>query len=205
MWQRRRNNGLGSLGVTGVLVMSAALVSSCQEKRGSFSVVSYGSEGEAERYYQDFGCGSFRETGTEGTEILLESREPIESKGGRILHQILYARVFWRAVPGKTFVESSQINAHLDYQLEVAEPPAPNVVSQRPKQVICYKGSGFITFEVGRTGQAMRGVIEEAVLEPYGGATDRRLGRLMLNGTFDARRSAKPIADYQAARNGNCG
>lgn len=171
--------------------------------RGRVELTSYAQADRPETYYQDFSLAWFHSQPDGDVEILLETSQPIESLGYDVLRQSLFIHVLWTPIPGKTYVESTQINAQFTYEMRVAN-PGQRVRSATDDQPICYKGSGFVTFTTDWQGKVLSGNIERAMLEPQKSAPDLALGRLVLKGSFKAVRSSDAIDEYRVT-GGNIG
>ncbi|NLX07332.1 MAG: hypothetical protein GXY33_19505 [Phycisphaerae bacterium] len=169
----------------------------CQQHYGRLTVVSYRDPGRPTTYYQSFPDAWFSQLPSGDYQILLASSEPINSLDRDVLEQTMFIRVFWTPIPGKTFAESSQINAGIDYRIRVADPADAPVVSQRPKTMICYKGSGFVSFSPDPSGRGLKATLEHAVLRPAEESDEPALGRLIVKGQFRARKAEGQIADYR--------
>jgi len=164
--------------------------------RGRVELTSYAQPDRPETYFQDFALAWFSSQPNGDIEILLETSQPIESLGYDVLQQSLYIHVLWTPIPGKTYAESTQINAQITYEMRVAN-TGQRVRSASDDQPICYKGSGFVTFTTDWRGNGLTGKIERAGLEPQKSAPDLALGRLVLKGAFNAIRSAEAINEYK--------
>ena len=189
-----------------LVFMVCTLAIGCRQQINRVSVLAYrpGPE-KTEVFYQDFSQAWFVRSGRGEYQLLLENIEPIQSESSshHMLRQSLYCRILWEPVPGKTFAESSQINARVEYRLDVAPPQEVAVTSQQPKTSLDYRGSGFVSFSLDRSGEIMRGTIEQAVLELEGSSSnhsekDKEMGRMVLKeGKFVARKAADQIAEYK--------
>lgn len=198
------------------VVFVAALLAvgpACRQHVNRVMVATYRTDlADPERFYQDFTEAWFASSGSGEYEILLRSSEPLRSSATssrpEILSQSLYCRIIWRPIPGRTFAEPSQINARVDYRLELAEPARSQVRSQGPTKLMYYKGSGFVSFKLDRAGKIMRGTIEQVVLDLHatssGSGDDRTSGEVMRmileDGKFQARLDPGRIADYRISR-----
>jgi len=211
MWQRSKLTSLGGL----AWLASAACWAvgpGCAEHSATVEIVNFTGPEKGDSYYQHFPDAWFRKTAAGDYEILLESSEPMDTAGRDVLRQSMFIRVLWRPVPGKTFTEASQINAHIYYQMEVSDAGSAMVVAAGPKKLICWQGSGFVSFSMDHAGNIMQGRIEQAVVQPRSQTTDRTAGKLIppsvgrgrLTGRFRARRGPGPIAEYKVTRARAC-
>jgi len=187
-----------------LLALAIALASGCQRPQTNLmTIVSYRAADRPETFYQRFSQAWFRQVNRGEFEILMASDEPISAPGGgQVLRQELYAKVFWQPVPGKTFAESTQINTRFQYRLETVADQGSQVVAGRPASSVYYRGAGFISLELDRTGAVLSGSIEQATFEPRDRSQPGSLGKFILHGPFSARRNNERIVDYLVTRPG---
>ncbi len=160
-------------------------------------LVNYANPETPEVLMQDFSQVWFAESGTGDYEILLRSSEPITREGNKVLRQMVYISTLWNPIPGKTYAESSQINAKMIYLVEIADRPGATVTTEGKGTILCYKGTGFVSYQLDRTGQIMTGSIEDAYLEPMTKRGTRRLGRFELSGDFKAMKNRGAIGEFK--------
>jgi hypothetical protein len=184
------------LRVSVIVVMLISIVG-CQQNVNHMRLVNYSDKESPEELFQQFTSCSFLCSPIGEYEFLLETNEPIENKSSRILRQVIYGSILWTPQPGKTYAESTQINSKLTYIVEIADNPDATVISQTGKTLLCYRGTGFITFSLDRTGEILSGKIESALLEPTKGTTSKRLGTFSLSGEFSALKNPSAIAEYK--------
>jgi len=164
--------------------MALVLAGGCQYNR--LTLVNYADAEKPQTLEQAFSRSAFSKNAAGEYEILLQSSEPIAQGRDRVLKQSVYAATLWNPIPGKTYAESSQINARIIYLVEIAPEPGSVVVSEGGKTILCYKGSGFISYALDRTGQTLTGRIEQALLAPAQKKGGYRLGTFDLSGDFKA-------------------
>ncbi len=181
--------------VTAILVMVMGTGCGYNQMR----LVNYASAEKPEELQQVFNQTSFSDNSAGGYEVLLQSTEPIKGTEAedRILRQAIFVSTIWKPIPGKTYAETTQINAKVIYLVEIANRPGGTVQSQDGPSFLCYKGSGFVSFEVDRMGQVMTGRIEQALLTPTHKGKSHRLGTFELSGDFRATRNATAIGEFK--------
>jgi hypothetical protein len=109
-------------------------------------------------------------------DIVLHSLHPAQRDPRQSIEQILHLSLFWKPVPGTTYVESSQTNALMTYAL-LSGPTA-----------ISYEGAGFVYLTQDRSG-GISGRIESGTLSPTRrvGEPNDLLGTCKLTGEFKGR------------------
>ncbi|KKK69489.1 hypothetical protein LCGC14_2933530, partial [marine sediment metagenome] len=112
----------------------------------------------------------------------------VDQPARRSIEQFIFITVFWVAQPGRTFAETSQLNARIEYLMVANEPADAQQSGQQPITSSCYRGGGFVSFKLARQEQSMRDKIESSQLEPLGlssrtGGRDP-LGQFTLVGDF---------------------
>ncbi|MFA5863675.1 MAG: hypothetical protein WC975_03215 [Phycisphaerae bacterium] len=181
-----------------VLLVAVLVVGvGCQSNYNRMSLVNYANAEKPEELFQNFSQSFFAGSPGGEYEILLTTSEPISKDGGKVLRQVVFVTTLWNPIPGKTYAESSQINAKIIYLVEIADCPGGAVIQQSGKKVICYKGSGFVSSQTNRTGQVLTGRIEQALLEPVLKGTHYRLGRFALSGNFRATRNRAAVGEFK--------
>jgi hypothetical protein len=161
------------------------------------TLMNYARPEAPETLEQNFRKGYFTSNAFGEYEILLKSSEPIDRGSDKIMTQALYAKTLWKPIPGKTYAESSQINATIVYVVRIADQPDAAVVSQTGETTLRYEGTGFICFKTDRSGNVLTGTIEQALLKPIHLKENYRLGTFELNGAFQARRDLSAIAEFK--------
>ncbi len=111
-------------------------------------------------------------------EIVLRSARPSTLDVDSELVQLVWARTFWRPVPGTTYAERTQTNATIGYALLDAG------------RGISYEGAGFVFFSEQPDGR-IKGQIETATLAPgrTSGDAPELFGQCLVSGEFIAERS----------------
>jgi hypothetical protein len=188
---------------TALLIVILAGTAGCQMVN-RMKLVNYANSENRETLTQDFSQVWFTETGTGDFEILLQSSEPITREGNKVLRQMVFISTLWNPIPGKTYAESSQINAKMIYMVEIADRPGASVTSEGKGTILCYKGSGFVSYQLDRTGQVLTGSIEDSYMEPMAKSGTRRLGRFELSGDFKAVKNRGAIGEFKITAGAFC-
>jgi len=160
-------------------------------------LINYANAEKPEDLQQVFTQASFFDNSTGGYEILLQSTEPIDDSNDRVLRQAIYISTIWKPIPGKTYAETTQLNARIIYLVEIANRPGGVVQTQEETTFLCYKGSGFVSFAVDQTKQVLTGRIEQAILTPVHKSKSHRLGTFELIGDFKAQRNPSAIGEFK--------
>lgn len=118
-------------------------------------------------------------------DLIFESSQPSEVDAeGRML-QIFWARMFWKPVPGTTFVERTQINANFGYAILDMD------------RTVSYEGAGFVYMTLDQSQKRMSGSIESGTLARMrgGDAGSDVLGQCLVSGEFTARRDDAKVVE----------
>jgi hypothetical protein len=169
----------------------------CQTGSNSIVLVNYAHPEKPEKLGQHFNHGYFTRNAFGEYEILLVSTEPISAEGNRVLYQALYATTIWTPQPGRTYADPSQINATITYLVKIGDNPDALVVSQTGQATLKYQGTGFISFEVDRSGNVLTGTIEQGLMQPTQKKSSYRLGTFELSGSFRAVKDYAALAEYK--------
>ncbi len=184
-----------------ILILAAGLIAAagmgCTMTSNRMRLVNYVQPNQPEELYQNFSQGTFTKNSFGEYELLLENTEPIAQGESRILRQAIYATTIWDPIPGRTYAESSQINAKIMYIVDVDECEDSTVISQKSGKVLCYRGSGFISYQIDRTGNVLTGTIENAMLQPTHKYSHPRLGTFELSGNFRLVRDDAAISEFK--------
>ncbi len=171
------------------------MMSSCKPVYNRMRIINYKMPDEPETVIQDFREAYFYQGKGDDYYIVLKSQEPMNRENKRILQQILYAKLLWKPIPGRTYAESSQINAKIEYLITVVDSSDKKVIRQDSYIKLRYLGTGFICFSLNRKADIMTGTIEQALLEPVEKSDKYPLGRFILSGKFRAVRNSCAVAE----------
>ncbi len=149
---RARNGRRGRQPLPSCLIL--ALLAGCGPRTTEFHVTDYRPDGSAQRYFEAFDeC--YYCTGPGGTvEIVARRRAPRAGGEAGPVTQVVHLRQVWAAVPGRTPVERTMINATVSYLIA------------GPAGGAAFDGGGFFTFTEKRGGREIRGRLESSTLRP---------------------------------------
>lgn len=121
----------------------------------------------------------------EGGSAASQPGETGTSEESLWMSQIVQVDVFWKALPGTSFAESSQTNANLIYCLTT------------DTGSITYEGAGFVWFAPSMDKKSMRGQIESATLYPARTVREPSdlFGPCRLTGKFTAVEDRKRVVE----------
>lgn len=154
------------------------LLVGCQRPVPSLRIDSHRTDGTTERFATTFDPGAYHTDGRGNLDVVMQATAPSSREQGAMLRQVFWLHVFWKPVPGTTFVERTQTNTRMTYALIDVD------------QAICYEGAGFATLQFDGAGGTLRGTIESGTLVPtrvVGDAPDL-LGACLVSGSFVAER-----------------
>jgi hypothetical protein len=161
-----------------VFTCAASLwLSACGATPRRIDVVTYDPDGTAHTHYADFSEGYYRLSPNGGIDLVLHCQQPSGVDPTQTITQAVYLKAFWIPRPGKTFADSSQINARLYYA--VWTPPTG----------VRYDGAGFAIFQLDASNGILTGQIESGILTPrfrLGNAVEP-FGTARFTGRFEAR------------------
>jgi hypothetical protein len=155
-----------------------ALVTGCQPTTNTFQLINYRHGGGTERFQQQFDECYYSVHSDGNVEIVAQRRSRELGASKLDVTQILHVRTLYRAIPGRTAVDRSMINASITYA----------IVSDAGGA--CYEGGGFLTGRQ-RNGKAkFVGHLEDAKLHPSRSVGDAPglFDLAQLHGHFTARR-----------------
>jgi len=152
---------------------------------GRLSLTSLKDPSAPTRYHQSIARGSYRRRPGRRCDIVLRSSgDALADAAAERIDHVLHIDVFYRPVPGKTYVERTMTNARLDYYVLAGA------------QGLHYTGAGFVTFDLAGDGE-MTGRIESGhldVAQRINGAVDR-YGAMTIQGRFRAARDPAGTLD----------
>jgi hypothetical protein len=163
-------------------------VSGCRVQQTRIDLVTYDPDGTAHRHYADFEEAYYHRSPSGGIELVLRSEQPSKLDPTQTITQVVHLKAFWVPKPGTTFVESSQINAHLRYAIWT------------PPTGVRYDGAGFASFRLDQRQSILTGRIESGTLSPRfrAGNAVEPFGTARLSGQFRAEKDpARVVALVQ--------
>lgn len=118
-------------------------------------------------------------------DLVFESAQPSEVDSEGQLLQVFWARMFWKPVPGTTYVERTQTNANFGYAILDMD------------RAVSYEGAGFVYMSLNMDRNRMTGSIESGTLARMrsGDATSDLLGQCLVSGEFTARRNDAKVVE----------
>ena len=123
-------------------------------------------------------------TNAGGTMDIVAISEPLaDSNPETQVAQVLHIRQVYPAVPGRTFVEDSMINATVCYAL------------LGPGYGQTYEGGGFVTYSQNWSKDKIAGRLKSATVEPLRrvGQSDDLLHKAVIHGTFVAHEDKRQV------------
>lgn len=188
-----------------MIAAALCLLSGCTKPITQFEIESFKDSATPQRFSEVFDAGYFcvdssknhtfiftvsptyveREIDTpdDAPESTPTPSEPVR------MSQTLELKVFWRAIPGSTFAESTQTNANIVYCLTTG------------RNCITYEGAGFVSFSESRDGTTVTGLVESAALCParFVNAPADLFGPCHISGTFVAHKDRAAVVSHQLA------
>ncbi len=146
----------------------------CAEQTTRFHIVDYRDAQQVERYSQSFDQCYYRHDPAGNLDVVI--RRSAKSDDGQPVTQLIHMRTFWRVQPGRTYAESSMINATVSYLISSWSVGA------------AFEGSGFLSFKTNRRRDRIDGRLELSFLTPQRrlGQADKLFERAELSGEFSA-------------------
>lgn len=175
-----------------LVLAGLAAIAGCGPKGTRMNLVTYNEAGQANAHYTDFAQAYFKRQSDGRIDLVFESCQPSRVDPTQMITQIVHVQSFWTPQPGRTYVESSQVNARMQYA--ILTPPTG----------LRYDGGGFVTYKIDkRTGEAV-GYVESGDLAPayrMGDAVEP-FGPAKIYGHFRARENPGNVVDaIQQLRN----
>jgi hypothetical protein len=150
----------------------------CSRETNQLRIKSFQSQGLPETLSETFDEAVFSHDAHGNLDLVFRSIRPSRQDPSQTIRQVVHFRAFWKPIPGRTFVESTQCNATVCYMIGTG----PVCIS--------YDGAGFMTFAFGWFKRSLKGKIESGELAPLRrvGKPKDLLGRAQITGKFRARR-----------------
>ena len=167
--------------VLALLCLAAFLVSGCQPRSTRIRIQDFLHPQAPRSLYQEFDEAYYQLDAAGSLQLVLRRQVPSEAIPTENITQIILVKTYWRPIPGRTYAESTMINAKLTYLI------------QSGRACRAYQGNGFVSFTEDRKGQTLSGRIESANLKPTGemGHPPHPFGKAQLEGTFRALRKPR--------------
>jgi len=147
--------GTGGRGRLALFVV-AGLFCACQPEPAltRIDVAAYDDAGRLHRHYTDFRRAAYRLAPGGLVELVLQTERPSALDPTQTIRQVLLIQAFWNPQPGRSFVESSQIDARVRFAMLT------------PPTGVRYDGSAMVTWRVDRASRRLTGWIESGSLTP---------------------------------------
>ena len=140
-----------SLMIAGLLALVPTLAG-CSQKTSEFRVVDYREDGTSQRYFQPFDSCFY--TRDQHGNLDIVARSTSTDANGVQNVQILHARTFWTARPGRTRADETMINTTVNYAVRSGS------------NGTTFEGSGFLTYRENRKKTKLKGQLEFSTLTP---------------------------------------
>lgn len=171
-----------------VVVLALSCLTGCSsidwfDRTTRIELSSVNAEGELQQHFAEFDQASYRMSQDGLVELLLETVRPAESDPTLNIRQLVCIKSHWLPIPGRTYMEASQINAQVQYA--ILTPPTG----------IRYDGSAFVSYKLNtRTGK-LKGRIEGGHMAPRYRMGDAQppFGPARFEGTFVAIENAREV------------
>lgn len=159
-----------------LLCVAAFLISGCQPRSTRIRIQDFLHSEGPRSLYQEFDEAYYQLDAAGSLQLVLRRQVPSQAIPTENITQVILVKTFWRPIPGRTYAESTMINAKLTYLI------------QSGRACRAYQGNGFVSFTEHRKGQTLSGRIESANLKPTGemGHPPHPFGKAQLEGTFRA-------------------
>ncbi len=155
------------------------VLAGCSNRTTELRIRSFRSDGTSTDLFERFDESYFSHDARGSLDLVLRSVRASRQDPTQVIRQIVHINAFWKPVPGRTFVESTQCNATICYLIGTG----PVVIS--------YEGAGFITFKLDWFKRKLTGQLESGELAPLRrvGRPRDLLGQAQITGRFAASRN----------------
>lgn len=139
--------------------------------------------GRTQNHYAEFQRASYRRSSGGLIELVLESDQPSKVDPKQVITQIVYIKSYWLPIPGRTYMEATQINAEIQYAMLT------------PPTGIRYDGAGFVSYKLKKGSDKLNGELESGTMAPrlrMGDATEP-FGPARLQGKFKAENNPREV------------
>ncbi len=157
----------------------------CGPQDTRINLVTYDEAGEAAAHYTDFRRASFRTQSDGKIELVLRTQQPSQVDPSQTITQVVYVQMFWNPVPGVTYMESTQINARVQYALLT------------PPTGMRYDGGAFVTYKIDKQTHEAVGYVESGDLAAafQMGEAAPPFGPARIYGHFRAKENPADVVD----------
>lgn len=170
------------LHVAATLLLGAGLAG-CSQQTNQLRIQAFRSDSEPEELFERFDDAYFSNDALGNLDLVFRSVRPSRQEPSQLIRQVVHVHAFWKPIPGRTFVESTQCNATFCYMIGTG----PVCIS--------YEGAGFITFNLDWSKRKLTGRIESGELAPLRRVGKPRdlLGQAHITGRFTARKDKAKV------------
>lgn len=164
-------------------VLWLALLSGCANEPSRMVLKAVDRAGVQESLSTEFRRCVYHRTAQGLIEVALKTEHPSTEDPTQTITQILYLRQIWNPRLGASFVDSTQVNARVEYA--ILSPPTG----------VRYDGSAFISYKIDKYTGELKGRIESGNLSPryQMGDAIEPFPAARLTGTFRAVESPREV------------
>jgi hypothetical protein len=159
-----------------VLTCLLAALAGCSSQATRLILTTYDETGREQHHYADFNRVAFLVNPSGLLELGMRVEQPSKTDPTQMITQLIHIKEVWKPQPGRTAVESSQINVELRYA--ILTPPTG----------VRYDGAGFVFAKIAKDAKTVTGEIESGRLAPAYRMANAALpfGPARFTGTFKA-------------------
>jgi hypothetical protein len=151
---------------------------SCAPVQTRLRIVDYRADAEPEEYVETFDECYYAAGAGGVVDIVARRRIPSEDPDMDAIEQTVHLRLIYNPDPGRTFVDSTMINATVEYAISSGDDGA------------CFEGGAFVSAWETQDKKAMNARIESATLTPHRFIGDGQ--ELFERATLQGKLHAKP-------------
>ena len=168
-----------------VLTVVLAVLAGCSSQATRLILTTYDETGREQHHYADFNRVAFLLNPSGLLELGMRVQQPSKTDPTQTITQLIHIKEVWKPQPGRTAVESSQINVELRYA--ILTPPTG----------VRYDGAGFVFAKVAKDAKTVTGEIESGRLAPAYRMANAALpfGPARFTGTFRAVNNPGEVID----------
>jgi hypothetical protein len=137
-----------------VVVGMVLLTAGCCHKAPRMNLTTYDECGQPQEQFTHFSQAVYRIIPGGPIEMVMETETPSSIDPAQSIRQVVYLKTFWYPQPGRTFVESTQMDATTIY-----------AILTPPTGIRC-DGSAMLTYKWNKKGEPIKAYIESGILTP---------------------------------------
>jgi len=130
------------------------LVAGCCHNAPRMNLTTYDECGQPQEHFTHFSHAVYRVIPGGPLEMVMETETPSSIDPAQSIRQVIYLKTFWYPQPGRTFVESTQMDANTMY-----------AIMTPPTGIRC-DGSAMLTYKWNNKGEPIKAYIESGILTP---------------------------------------